>query len=134
VVAENPVDGNGVEINPAAGTAATAFAATVSSGSTPAQLLMLSVGVDAQGAVTLPTIVGRCSLGAVVPRKLATIPGGGDRVYLANGGGDGGVSILKSSIPAPADPPAACATAPITGVSRAARSVAVSPQWFDGTK
>lgn len=134
VVAENPIDpASGLEINAPAGQTATAFVATVPQGTTPAQLLLLQVGLDDQGLVAKPVIAGKCALGAVLPRKLAVVPGGGDRVYIADGKGDGVAVVAKSSIPAPAEPPPACALDRIPAAGRSVQSVSVSPAFVDDT-
>jgi len=132
VVAENPLDPNGLEMSAPSGQTVTAFAATLAEGTAPAQLLRFQVGLDANGAATLPTLTGQCTLDPVVPRKLAAIPGGGDRVYIADGAGDGVVSVAKASIPAPSSTPAACTLVRIGAGGRSARSVSVSPAWWDG--
>ena len=131
VVAETLLDAANLEVGMAPGLTATAFVATVAQGAVKAELLMLQVGVDAQGAAMLPVVVGQCTLDPVVPRKLAVVPGSGDRVYIADGAGDGVVSVLKAGFPAPAATPAACAVARIPAGGRPARSVAVSPPWIE---
>ncbi len=131
VVAETLLDAANLEVGGAAGQTATAFVATVAQGSAKAELLMLQVGVDAQGAALLPVVVGQCTLDPVAPRKLAVIPGAGDRVYVADGAGDGVVSVTKASIPAPAAAPAACTVERIAAGGRTTRSVAVSPPWIE---
>ena len=131
VVAEALLNPAYLEVGAAAGSTATAFVATIAQGATKAELLELQVGVDAQGAAMLPVVVGQCTLDPVVPRKLAVVPGGGDRVYVADGAGDGVVSILKAGIPAPSATPAPCAAVRIAAGGRSARSVSVSPPWVE---
>src|SRR5260221_1724499 len=126
-----------METSAPAGQTATAFAATVAEGTVAAQLLMFQVGLDANGAAMQPALSGQCTLPPVAPRKLAIVPGGGDRVYIADGAGDGVVFVTKASIPAAAGTPST-ASAPCTAVrigagGRATRSVAVTPPWWDGT-
>ena len=118
------------------------FAATHRSGATPAQLLVLDLTTGADGAVLAPTIVRRCALDPVSPRKLAIVPGtnlagavttsgGNDSVYVADGAGDGVVQIATASIPA-----AGGALQPCTIVRRLStggrpvRSLALSPVYF----
>ena len=131
VVAENPLDATLYEASAPAGQTAAAFVATVAQGATKAELLMLQVGVDAQGAAMVPVVTGKCTLDPVVPRKLAVVPGGGDRVYIADGFGDGVVWVTKASIPAPSATPAACTVVRVGAGGRATRSVAVSPPWVE---
>ena len=133
VVAENALDAAGLEVSAAPGKTATAFVATVAQGTTKAELLMLQVSVDAQGAAMAPVITGKCTLDPVSPRKLAVVPGGGDRVYIADGArdGDGVVSVTKASIPLPTALPAACTVVRIRAGGRATRSLSVSPAWVE---
>ena len=131
VVAETALDAAGLEVGAPPGQTASAFVATVAQGAAKAELLLLKVGVDAQGAATAPVIAGQCTLDPVVPRKLAVVPGGGDRVYIADGAGDGVVWVAKASIPAPSATPAPCTVVRIAAGGRSARSLAVSPPWVE---
>jgi len=125
VVAENRLDATFVEISAPAGQTVTAFVATLGSAAAPPQLRVYQIGVDAQGGATVATLTGQCTLSPVLPRKLATIPGGGDRVYVADGAGDGVVAVAKVGIPAPSATPAACPIDRISAGGRSVRSVSV---------
>ena len=121
VVAANPMNPDlDVEAAAAPGDPVTAFVATTS------QLLVLEVRLDGSGSAQLPTITARCDLAPVQPTRIAVVPGRGDLVYVADGAGDGVVSIAKSSI---AGGP--CTMHRIPAGGRSVRSVAVSPRWYD---
>jgi len=122
VVAANPVDpGTLVETSKPAGSTVTAFVATRS------ELLVLDVGLGPDGFAQLPAIGGRCTLAPVVPTKLAVVPGSDASVYVADGAGDGVVSVPTTSIRAGG----ACTMDRISAGGRSVRSIALSPRWFE---
>ena len=132
VAAANPTDTTGVDEAAPAGQTVAAFVVTGAASGVPAQLLSLQVGLDpATGAATVPAVIGQCSLGAVTPRRIATIPGGGDFVYVADGAGDGVVRVAIAGIPGPSATPAACTLDRISANQRSVHSLALSPIWFD---
>jgi hypothetical protein len=122
VVAANPVDPElDVEVAALPGATVPAFVATTS------QLLVLDVSLDTSGNAQVPTIRARCDLAPVVPTRIAVVPGGDAQVvYVADGVGDGVVSIATSSI---AGGP--CTMHRISAGGRSVRSVSVSPRWYD---
>jgi hypothetical protein len=123
VVAANPVDiGTLVEKPADPGGTVTAFVATRS------ELLVLDVGLGANGFARLPTIRGRCTLAPVVPTKLAVVPGSDASIYVADGAGDGVVSVATASI-GPSG--GACTMDRISAGGRSVRSIALSPPWFE---
>ena len=129
VVASNALDpATGAEVNSAS---VKAFVALQASTTVPPQLLVLDVKLGADGAAQLPTVVQRCSLGAVQPRRLALVPGNGGAVYVADGAGDGAVRIDVASIPAAADPLSACTVAQRLPAGGPARALALSPAWYE---
>lgn len=97
------------------------FAVTVQ----PAQLLAMTATLDANGSAQKPTLDGSCTLGAVIPRRLAVTPGNPATVYIADGAGDGVVRVDTSTIAG-----GACTTTRISAGGRTTRSVAVSPPWY----
>jgi hypothetical protein len=121
VVAANPLDADrDIEVDAPAGSVTTAFVATES------ELLVLDVSLDAAGTAQRPSIRGRCSLSPVAPTKLALVPGSDAQVYVADGAGDGVVSIATSSV---AGGP--CTMDRITAGGRSVRSISLSPRWYD---
>ncbi|MCA1828110.1 MAG: hypothetical protein ABR567_16745 [Myxococcales bacterium] len=126
VVAINAVDVNGIEVG---SPAVTALAVTLGP---PAQLVALSVGVDPDGGVATPAVVGQCTLDRVVARRIAVAPGG-DTAYIADGASDGGDGVVTVAIPTIAVGGACTMNRIKTGLTppRPARSVAVSPLWYD---
>ncbi|TMB12357.1 MAG: hypothetical protein E6J65_26055 [Deltaproteobacteria bacterium] len=121
VVAANPVDPDlDIEVSADAGQPVTAFAATRS------ELVVLDVALDGSGFAQVPSIRGRCTLDPVVPTKLAVVPGDDGQVYVADGAGDGVVSVQTSSV---AGGP--CTMDRISAGGRQVRSVALSPRWYD---
>ena len=121
VVAANPVDPDlDIEVSADAGQPVTAFAATRS------ELVVLDVALDGTGFAQVPTIRGRCTLDPVVPTKLAVVPGDDGQVYVADGAGDGVVSVQTGSV---AGGP--CTTDRISAGGRQVRSLALSPRWYD---
>ena len=124
VIAANPMNPDlDVETAAAPGATIPAFVATTS------QLVVLDVGLDAGGSAQLPAIRARCDLAPVVPTRIAVVPGSPDLVYVADGVGDGVVSIVTSSI---AGGP--CTMHRISAGGRSVKSVAVSPRWYDGVR
>jgi hypothetical protein len=120
VVAANPLDTR-FDLETGAATV-TAFAATHS------ELLVLDVTLGTDGFAQVPTVRGRCTLDPVVPTRLAVVPGSDARVYVADGAGDGVVSIQTSSVPAGGGP---CVMDRIRADGRSVRSIALSPPWYD---
>jgi hypothetical protein len=109
---------------------ARAFVATQAGTSTPAQLLVLDVRLDASGNAQLPTVLQRCGLDTVLPRRLALAPGRDDFVYVADGAGDGAIRIAVSGIPAARQPLQSCGGARILA-GGPTRSIALSPEWYE---
>ena len=121
VVAANPVDPElDIEVSADAGQPVTAFVATRS------ELVALDVRLDGSGFAQVPSIHGRCTLDPVVPTKLAVVPGDAAQVYVADGAGDGVVSIQT-----PSTPGGPCTVDRISAGGRHVRSVALSPRWYD---
>lgn len=121
VVAANPVDPElDIEVSAAPARTVTAFVATRS------ELVVLDVGLDASGFAQVPSIRARCALGLVLPTKLAVVPGDDAQVYVADGAGDGVVSIQTASV---AGGP--CTVDRISAGGRQVRSVGLSPRWYD---
>jgi hypothetical protein len=121
VVAANPVDPElDIEVSAAPAAKVTAFVATRS------ELVVLDVGLDASGFAQVPSVRARCTLGPVAPTKLAVVPGDDAQVYVADGAGDGVVSIQTASV---AGGP--CTVDRISAGGRQVRSVALSPRWYD---
>jgi hypothetical protein len=127
VIAANPVDPEfDYETAADPGAPVTAFVATET------HLIALNVALDANGVAQAPTELGRCALAPVLPTRLAVVPGSDARVYVADGAGDGVVSIEKSSILAgPAGGP--CTMDRISAGGRTVRSIALSPRWYEGS-
>jgi len=118
VVAANPVNPDlDIEVSADAGVTVTSFVATRS------ELIVLDVGRNLSG---FAQIRGRCSLAPVLPNKLAVVPGDDSQVYVADGAGDGVVSIQTASVAG-----GACAMDRISAGGRQVRSVALSPRWYD---
>lgn len=136
VIAANPVV-NGL---PSGAPDVLLFAATRPAGATPAQLVVLDLKTDASGAVQAPTVVKRCALDPVSPRKLAIVPGTNlaaspgpnDNVYVADGAGQGGVvQIATASIPAAGAALSPCTiTRRLSSGLRPVRSLALSPVYY----
>jgi len=121
VVAANPVDPElDIEVSAPPARTVTAFVATRS------ELVVLDVGLDAGGFAQVPSIRARCTLDPVVPTKLAVVPGDDAQVFVADGAGDGVVSIQTASV---AGGP--CTVDRFTAGGRQVRSVALSPRWYD---
>ena len=121
VVAANPVDPEvDIEVSAAPGRTVTAFVATRS------ELVVLDVGLDASGFAQVPSIRARCTLGPVVATKLAVVPGDDAQVFVADGAGDGVVSIQTASVAG-----GSCTVDRFTAGGRQVRSVALSPRWYD---
>ena len=126
VVAANPVQADpanpqfDLEVPAAPGIPVTAFVATQS------ELLVLDVALDANGFAQPPSVRARCTLSPVVPTKLALVPGSDARVYVADGAGDGVVSIATSGI---AGGP--CTMDRISAGGRSVRSISLSPRWYE---
>src|SRR5262249_28561921 len=126
VVAINAVD---AEDRESGSPTVTALAITVGP---PAKVFQLTLAVDPDGGVALPTVAGQCTLDPVVPRRIAVAPGG-TTAYIADGasdGGDGVVAVPIASIAAGG----ACTFDRIgTGLAlpHPTRSVAVSGTWYD---
>src|SRR5205807_2681153 len=121
VVAANPVDPElDIEVSAPPARTVTAFVATRS------ELVVLDVGLDAGGVAQVPSIRARCPLDPVVPTKLAVVPGDDAQVFVADGAGDGVVSIQTASV---AGGP--CTVDRFTAGGRQVRSVALSPRWYD---
>ena len=121
VVAANPVDPElDIEVSAPPARTVTAFVATRS------ELVVLDVGLDASGFAQVPSIRARCTLGPVVATKLAVVPGDDAQVFVADGAGDGVVSIQTASV---AGGP--CTVDRFTAGGRQVRSVALSPRWYD---
>ncbi|TMA27466.1 MAG: hypothetical protein E6J78_09980 [Deltaproteobacteria bacterium] len=97
------------------------------------QLLVLDVHLDSSGNAQAPTVLQRCSLGAVVPARLALVPGRDDLVYVADSAGDGAVRISTASIPTIDQAPQACAITRLPA-GGPLRSLALSPQWFEANQ
>jgi len=122
VVAANPLDaGTLVEKAADPGGKVTAFVATRS------ELLVLDVALGADDFAQVPTIRGRCTLAPVAPTKLALVPGSDASVYVADGAGDGVVSVTTATI----GNGGACTMDRISAGGRSVRSVALSPPWFE---
>jgi len=119
VVAANPLDTR-FDLETGAATV-TAFAATRS------ELVVLDVILGSDGFAQFPT-VRRCTLDPVVPTRLAVVPGSAAQVFVADGAGDGVVSIQTSSVPAGGGP---CVMDRISAGGRSVRSIALSPPWYD---
>jgi len=121
VAAANPVDADrDIETAALPGATVTAFVATET------DLLVLDVGLDANGFAQVPTVRASCQLAPVVPTRIALVPGSADQVYVADGAGDGVVSIATAGIaggPCPMDR--------ISAGGRSVRSLALSPRWYD---
>jgi hypothetical protein len=158
-----PLDGVGVDIvadnvinsasdlpsNPPAGVAVPAFVVTAANETAPAELIELSVSLDANNAAQLPTIKGKCTLGTVVPTRVAIAqqeapaqispcPADGglctpgaptSDVFVADGAGDGVVRVPRASIEAGG----VCTVTRISAGGRSVNSIALSPQWYEGT-
>src|SRR5207249_4542651 len=100
-----------------AATSVKVFAVTTS----PPQLVAMTASLDSAGSVQLPIIDGTCALTGVLPRRIAVAPGKSDLVYIADGAGNGVVTV----------DPATCAMGRIGKYTRPTRSVAVSPPWYE---
>src|SRR6185436_631876 len=125
VVAVNPMDPvRDLETAQDAGVPVAAFVATKT------ELLLLQVGLDSTESAALPDIRGRCTLAPVVPTRVAVTPGDDSRVYVADGAGDGVVSIQSSSL-SPAGGP--CTMDRISAGGRSVRALALSPPWYEQT-
>lgn len=96
-------------------------------------LLVLDVRLDGSGNAQAPTVLQGCRLGAVVPARLALVPGRDDLVYVADGAGDGAVRIAVASIP-PIDQ--GLPLCPVTRLPAGGPlvSLALSPQWFEANQ
>jgi len=90
---------------------------------------VFDMGLDAAGLPAHPAVSSRCTLAPVQPTRLALVPGSNAQVYVADGAGDGVVSIATASIPPPPGGP--CTMQRISAGGRSVRSVALSPRWFD---
>ena len=120
VVAANPLDPQ-FDLETGA-TTVTAFAATRS------ELLVLEVSLDGDGFAQFPTVRRHCTLDPVVPTRLAVVPGSAAQVYVADGVGDGVVSIQTANVPTDGGP---CPIDRISAGGRSVRSIALSPPWYD---
>jgi hypothetical protein len=146
-----------------------AFVVTAPSPGHEAELVELNISLDANNAATAPTLVGKCTLGAVMPTRLAIAPqeaplqitpeipcgpGAGacgmasgtdagpipyanikippptSDIFVADGVGDGVVRVPRTSLTLAGGP---CAMTRISAGGRSVNSIALSPQWYEGT-
>src|SRR5207237_3267196 len=94
---------------------------------TSTELVVLDVTLGRHLAQPRP-VRGHCTLGPVVPMKLAVVPGSDAQVYVADGAGDGVVAIQASSVTSVGGP---CVMDRISAGGRSVRSIALSPPWYD---
>src|SRR5207244_4074707 len=92
----------------------------------PGELLLLDVRLDAAGHAQLPTVLKRCGLDTVLPRRLALAPGRDDAVYVADGAGDGAIRVAVGNMADPGQPLQSCGGARIPA-GGPTRSIALSP-------
>ena len=95
-------------------------------GTVPAKLVAVDVSLDDRGYARPPVAAGSCELPGVTPRKIAIAKGGGTKIYVADGVGDGAIEVLVSAlVPAGGD----CSGRRIS-FGGPLRSVAVSPAFL----